>query len=107
MSPKINARPRHVPKTGSLQIWCKAPGCRNEDYSRPAAATSSPDAALIRNVLAVHHWYDAIRKGATIGDVAKREKVTTSRIQHMIGLAFLAPEIVGQIAAGTQPIGFT
>jgi hypothetical protein len=25
----------------------------------------------------------------------------------MIGLAFLAPEIVGQIAAGTQPIGFT
>ena len=25
----------------------------------------------------------------------------------MIDLAFLAPEIVGQITAGTQPIGFT
>ncbi len=72
-----------------------------------AAATSSPDAVLIRNVFAAHRWYDAIRKGATVGDVAKLEKVTTSRIQHMIGLAFLAPEIVRQIAAGTQPVGFT
>ena len=72
-----------------------------------AAATPSPDAVLIRNVLAARRWYDAIRNGATIGDVAKREKVTTSRIPHMIGLAFLAPEIIGQIAAVTQPIGFT
>lgn len=72
-----------------------------------AAATPSPDAVLICNVLAAHRWYDAIRKGTAVGDVANREKVTTSRIQHMIGLAFLAPEIVGQIAAGTQPIGFT
>jgi len=52
-------------------------------------------------------WDEAIRKGATFSAVAERKQTTTSRIQQMIGLAFLAPDIVGQVAAGTQPMIFT
>ena len=39
--------------------------------------------------------------------IAEQEKTTTSRIQQMIGLTFLAPDILDQIAAGTQPVAFT
>ncbi|NTT88138.1 hypothetical protein [Tabrizicola fusiformis] len=46
-------------------------------------------------------------KGASFSTLAEQEKTTTSRIQQMIGLAFLAPDILAQIAAGTQPVAFT
>lgn len=47
------------------------------------------------------------RIDASFGDLAAREQTTTSRIQQMIGLAFLAPDILDQIAAGGQPVAFT
>ena len=51
--------------------------------------------------------HEAIKAGASFGDLAARKKTTTSRIQQMIGLAFLAPAILDQIAAGRQPVAFT
>lgn len=70
-------------------------------------ATPRTDPVLVKNMLTARRWYEAIRKGAAFSVVAEREKTTTSRIQQMIGLAFLAPEILDRIAAGTQPIAFT
>ena len=70
-------------------------------------ATPRTDPVLVKNMLTARRWYEAIRKGAAFSVVAGREKTTTSRIQQMIGLAFLAPEILDRIAAGTQPIAFT
>lgn len=49
----------------------------------------------------------AIKAGTSVGDLAAREKTTTSRIQQMIGLAFLAPDILDQVAVGRQPVAFT
>jgi len=43
----------------------------------------------------------------TFSAVARRDKITPSRIQQMIGLAFLAPDLLDQIAAGSQPLGLT
>lgn len=71
------------------------------------AATPQPDPVLVKNILAARRWYEAIRKGATFSAVAEREKTTPGRIQQMIGLAFLAPDILGQVAAGKQPMAFT
>ena len=54
-----------------------------------------------------HGGYAAIKAGASFGDLAAREKTTTSRIQQIIGLAFLAPDVLDQVAAGRQPVAFT
>lgn len=51
--------------------------------------------------------YAAIKAGASFGNLASREKTATSRIQQVIGLAFLAPNILDQVAAGCQPVAFT
>jgi site-specific DNA recombinase len=69
--------------------------------------TPRPDAVLARNIVIARRWYHAIREGASFSDVARRNRTTTSRVQQMIPLAFLAPDILNQVAAGSQPIGFT
>jgi site-specific DNA recombinase len=66
-----------------------------------------PDAVLARNIVTARRWYQAIRDGASFTDVARRNKTTTSRVQQMISLAFLAPQILDQISAGSQPLGLT
>ena len=71
------------------------------------AAAPKPDPVLVKNILNARRWYEAIRKGASFSAIAEQEKTTTSRIQQMIGLTFLAPDILDQIAAGTQPVAFT
>ncbi|CAN1510067.1 hypothetical protein MCELHM10_00766 [Paracoccaceae bacterium] len=70
-------------------------------------AAPRPDVVLARNILTARRWYQAIREGETFSAVARRDKITPSRIQQMIGLAFLAPDLLDQIAAGSQPLGLT
>jgi site-specific DNA recombinase len=71
------------------------------------AAVPQVDPVLAKNILAAQHWYAAIKAGASFGDLAAWEKTTTSRIQQIIGLAFLAPDVLDQVAAGRQPVAFT
>lgn len=71
------------------------------------AAASKPDPVPVKNILNARRWYKAVRKGASFITIAEQEKTTSSRIQQMICLAFLAPDILDQIAAGTQPVAFT
>ena len=71
------------------------------------AAVPKVDPVLAKNILTAQKWYAAVKAGSSFGDLAAREKTTSSRIQQMIGLAFLAPEILDQVAAGNQPVSFT
>lgn len=71
------------------------------------AAVPQVDPVLAKNILMAQRWYAVIKAGASFGDLAAREKTTTSRIQQMIGLAFLAPNVLDQVTAGNQPIAFT
>ncbi|MGL5008315.1 MAG: hypothetical protein ACRC6I_00415, partial [Paracoccaceae bacterium] len=71
------------------------------------AAVPQIDPVLAKNVLTARRWYEAIRAGSSFGDLAAKEKTTTGRIQQMIGLAFLAPAVLDQVAAGRQPFAFT
>lgn len=71
------------------------------------AAVPQVDPVLAKNILTAQRWYAAIKAGSSFGDLAAREKTTTSRIQQMIGLALLAPDVLDQVAAGSQPVSFT
>ncbi|MES2335952.1 MAG: recombinase family protein [Pseudomonadota bacterium] len=71
------------------------------------AAVPQVDPVLAKNIQSAQRWYAAIKAGVSFGDLAAREKTTNSRIQQMIRLAFLAPDILDQVAAGRQPVAFT
>ena len=68
---------------------------------------SRRDETLLRNVAQAHRWFERIRGGATISDIARAAGTSNRHVQRMIGLAFLAPDIVQSIVEGTQPIGLT
>lgn len=71
------------------------------------AATPQIDPVLVKNILTAQRWYAAVKTGASFSALAAQERTTPSRIQQVIGLAFLAPDILDQVASGTQPLTFT
>ena len=73
------------------------------------AAAPKPDPALIKAVVRAHRWFDDLVSGRarSLGDIAKAEGVSDRYVSHLMPLAFLAPEIVEAILAGTQPVDLT
>ena len=65
------------------------------------------DHALIRNVARANAWMAAIQEGRSFEEIAADAGTSKRRVQHMIHLAFLAPDIVGEILRGAQPPGLT
>ncbi|TDK29153.1 recombinase family protein [Rhizobium deserti] len=72
-----------------------------------AAANTSRDEVLTRNIAKAQQFYDAIIQGQSFEDIAKSESLSTRRVMQIIDLAFLAPAIVQCVVAGNQPLGFT
>uniref|UniRef100_UPI001CD70A71 recombinase family protein n=1 Tax=Ruegeria profundi TaxID=1685378 RepID=UPI001CD70A71 len=72
-----------------------------------AETNGNKDETLIRNIALAHHWLDRIKAGETFGDIAKADGSSKRRVQHMIDLAFLAPDLVRDVLQGKQPLGFT
>lgn len=68
---------------------------------------AEPDLTLIRNIVAAQQWFEAIRQGQTIDEIANSAGLTKPRILQMIDHAFLAPDIVKQISGGRQPVRLT
>jgi site-specific DNA recombinase len=48
-----------------------------------------------------------IKAGHSFDEIAEAEGTSRRRIQQMIDLAFLAPDIVRDVLDGRQPLGFT
>jgi site-specific DNA recombinase len=65
------------------------------------------DDALIRNIAKAHSWFEQMKAGKSFAQIADAEKTSKRRVQQMIDLAFLAPNIVRDVLEGKQPIGFT
>jgi site-specific DNA recombinase len=65
------------------------------------------DDALIRNIAKAHTWFEQMKAGKSFAQIADAEKTSKRRVQQMIDLAFLAPDIVRDVLEGKQPIGFT
>ena len=72
-----------------------------------AETPDNKDEALIRNIALAHHWLQRIKAGETFGDIARADSISKRRVQHMIDLAFLAPDIIRDVLMGKQPLGFT
>lgn len=72
-----------------------------------ADAPAGLDEVLIRNIAKAHVWFARIRAGETFSDIAETESASKRRIQQIVGLAFLAPDIIQDAMDGKLPVGFT
>ncbi len=72
-----------------------------------AEAPVGRDETLIRNIALAHHWLARIKAGESFGDIARADSISKRRVQHMIDLAFLAPDLVRDVLEGKQPLSFT
>jgi hypothetical protein len=63
------------------------------------------DAALLKAVARAHQWSEDLLMGRaqSVTEIAGREGIADRYVRRVMRLAFLAPEIVEAIAAGSQP----
>ena len=68
-----------------------------------------PDARLIETIARGCSWFEQIAAGKaqTIREIAKRGQIDEGDVSRMVGLAFLAPDIVEAVATGKQPLELT
>lgn len=72
-----------------------------------AGATGQPDRTLIKNIAKAHQYFDLIRQGKTYAEIAATEGVSKHRIQKLVDLAFVAPDVVRDVFTGSQPTRLT
>ncbi|MGJ8589645.1 MAG: recombinase family protein [Yoonia sp.] len=72
-----------------------------------ADVPTGQDETLIRNIAKAHHWFRQLTSGKTFDEIASGEGTSKRRVQQMMDLAFLAPDIVRDVLDGKQPTGFT
>lgn len=72
-----------------------------------AGATGQRDNTLIKNIAKAHQYFDLIRQGKTYAEIAAAEGVSKHRIQKLIDLAFVAPDVVRDVFTGSQPTRLT
>ena len=66
-----------------------------------------PDAKLIANIACAVQWFELLKGGSSFDQIAAKANTSKRRVQQMMSLAFLAPDIVRDVLNGRQPIGFT
>ena len=72
--------------------------------------TDAPDGldeTLIQNIAKAHHWFEQVKAGRALSEIAKAEGTTNGRLYQLIDLAFLAPDIIRDVLDGKQPLGLT
>ncbi len=65
------------------------------------------DQTLVSNIINAQRWMNMILDGKTFSEIARAEGTSKRRIQDVVDLAMLAPDILDAIAAGEQPDGLT
>ncbi len=72
-----------------------------------ADAVGARDDTLFRNIALAHRYFDMIRSGKTYTEIAQAEGVSKRRIQQLVELALLAPDVIRDVWEGRQPVGLT
>ena len=68
---------------------------------------SKADPTLLKAVARGHRWFDALKAGKLVPDIAKEEGIQIGYVRRILQLAFLAPSIVEAIINGTHPPDLT
>ena len=68
---------------------------------------SKRDGALTRLIARAHVWFDQLKAGTSITDIAKANAVNIADVSRILPLAFLAPDIVSNILDGAHPVDLT
>jgi DNA invertase Pin-like site-specific DNA recombinase len=63
---------------------------------------ASIDSTLVRTVARGWAWFEEIKFGASMQEIAKREGITQRRVAHLVDLAFLAPDIIQAIVTAER-----
>jgi len=72
-----------------------------------AGEAAPRDETLFRNIARANRYLAMIISGRTFTEIGEIEGVTARRIQQLIELSFLAPEVIRDVFEGRQPIGLT
>mgnify|MGYP001091743691 CR=1 FL=1 len=72
-----------------------------------ADEASPRDETMFKNIAKAHRYFGMIRSGKTYAEIAAAEGVSRHRIQKLVDLAFLAPDVVRDVFVGSQPTGLT
>ena len=65
--------------------------------------TPTPNRTLVNLLVKAHLWWNELRRGQiTVAEIAHRDGVIKSYVSRIVRLAFLAPDVVEAIIAGTQ-----
>ena len=65
------------------------------------------DRTLVQNIVKARRWLAMIVEGKTFAEIAEAEGTSKRRIQDVVDLAMLAPDVLDAIASGEQPEGPT
>ena len=65
------------------------------------------DETLLANIIRANQWYQRLKEGQSFESIAAEAGTSKRRVQQVMDLAFLAPDIVRDITNGTQPMGLT
>ena len=72
------------------------------------ANTAVPrDETLFKNIALAHRYFGMIRAGKTYSEIAGFEGASKRRVQQLVELAFLAPDVIRDAFDGRQPTGMT
>ena len=79
------------------------------ERGRGGAEASGVDLVLIKAIARGRRWFEDLVSGraGSMVEIAKAEGVTESYVGRLLPLAFLAPDIVESVLAGTQPVHVT
>jgi site-specific DNA recombinase len=66
-------------------------------------SVGKPDPAMLKALGRAHRWFEALKIGKLVPDIAREEGVQQGYVRRVLQLAFLAPSIVEAIVNGTQP----
>ncbi len=65
------------------------------------------DRTLVQNIMKGRNWLAMVISGKTFSEIADVEGVSKRRVQDVVNLALLSPDVLDDIAAGEQPDGLT
>jgi len=77
--------------------------------SEGEGGTSGLDPVLVKAIARAQRWFENLVMGRarSLVEIAKAERVTQRYVGRLLPLAFLAPDIVASVLAGTQPVHLT